>query len=39
MDEKRAKLAADGPNPFIDPGEMHAYVERSRQDFERELAK
>jgi metallo-beta-lactamase class B len=39
MDEKRAKLAAGGPNPFIDPGEMHAYVEKSRQDFERELAK
>jgi metallo-beta-lactamase class B len=24
MDEKRAKLAAGGPNPFIDPGEMKA---------------
>lgn len=39
MDEKRAKLAAGGPNPFIDPGEMRAYVEKSRQDFERELAR
>jgi len=39
MDDKRAKLSAGGPNPFIDPGEMRAYVERSRQDFERALAK
>jgi metallo-beta-lactamase class B len=39
MDDKRAKLAARGPNPFIDPGEMRAYVERSRADFERALAK
>jgi metallo-beta-lactamase class B len=39
MDEKRAKLAAGDPNPFIDPGEMHAYVEKSRQGLERELAK
>jgi metallo-beta-lactamase class B len=39
MDDKLAKLAAGGPNPFIDPGEMRAYVEASRHDFERALAK
>jgi len=39
MDDKRAKLTAHGPNPFIDPGEMHAYVESSRRDFENELAR
>jgi metallo-beta-lactamase class B len=39
MHDKRQKLAAGGPNPFIDPGELHAYVEKSRQDFEMALAK
>ncbi len=39
MDEKRAKLAAGGPNPFIDPNEMQVYVEKSRRDFERQVEK
>jgi metallo-beta-lactamase class B len=39
MDDKRARLMAGGPNLFIDSGEMRAYVEKSRQDFERSLAK
>lgn len=39
MDEKRAKLAAGGPNPLIDPNEMQVYVEKSRRDFERQVEK
>jgi hypothetical protein len=31
MDDKRAKLTASGPNPFIHPGEMRACGGRSRE--------
>lgn len=34
---KRAKLAAGGPNPFLDPGELARTVAQSEADFERDL--
>ena len=37
--EKRAKLAAGGPNPFIDPGELARAVAQSEVDFNRDLAR
>jgi metallo-beta-lactamase class B len=37
--EKRAKLAAGGPNPFVDPGELQRTVAASEQAFRTELAK
>lgn len=32
LQEKRAKIGG-GANPFVDPGEMRAYVEQSERDF------
>ena len=36
---KLAKLSANGPNPFVDPGELARTVAESEADFTRELAK
>ena len=33
MAEKVRRRRADGPNPFIDPGEMLRFVDRSEQEF------
>jgi metallo-beta-lactamase class B len=33
LDDKLAKVAPGGPNPFIDPAEMHAHIMRSEADF------
>lgn len=37
MAAKRSKLAAGGPNPFLDPGELARTVAQSEADFERDL--
>lgn len=37
--EKRAKLAADGPNPFLDPAALQKTVAASEAAFRAELAK
>ena len=37
LDEKRARMGSGGGNPFIDPAEFRAFVQRSEQDFYREL--
>jgi metallo-beta-lactamase class B len=37
LDEKRGRVAKGGANPFIDPAELRAFVDRSEQDFDREL--
>ena len=39
MTEKRAALAAGGPNPFIDPGLLQKTVAASEKAFREELAK
>lgn len=39
MAEKRAELAAGGPNPFIDPGLLQKTVAASEKAFREELAK
>lgn len=39
MAEKRARLAAGGPNPFIDPGLLQETVAASEKAFREELAK
>ncbi|MGA7415278.1 MAG: subclass B3 metallo-beta-lactamase [Bryobacteraceae bacterium] len=39
LSEKRARMRAGGPNPFIDPTEFAAYVNASEQDFRREVAR
>ncbi len=39
MDEKLAARKPGAPNPFVRPGELAAYVDQSRRDFEQELAK
>lgn len=39
MDEKRAKLGAGGPNPFVNPKECAAFIERSAAQFRQELDK
>lgn len=39
LNEKRARMQAGGPNPFIDPTEFAAYVNSSEQDFRREVAR
>jgi metallo-beta-lactamase class B len=38
LDEKRARLAPDAANPFIDAQEFAAFIARSQTDFERQLA-
>jgi metallo-beta-lactamase class B len=39
LSEKRARMQAGVPNPFIDPTEFAAYVDASEQDFQREVAR
>ncbi len=39
MAEKVKEKNAGGPNPFIDPGELKAFVDQSEKDFREELAK
>lgn len=36
--EKRAAMRPEGPNPFIDAGELGRFVEASRAEFEKDLA-
>lgn len=36
---KRDRQKSGGPNPFIDPGELRRYVDRSEQSFREALAK
>ena len=36
---KRAKLAAGGPNPFVDPAELQATIAASEKDFRVQLAR
>jgi metallo-beta-lactamase class B len=38
MDEKRARLKPDGPNPFVDPAAFKEFLARSEADFRRQLA-
>jgi metallo-beta-lactamase class B len=38
MQEKRARIAAGAPNPFIDPKEFAAYIATSQADFRKQLA-
>ncbi len=39
LDEKRARMAKGGANPFIDPAEFREFLAQSEQDFDRELKK
>lgn len=39
LKDKRAKLAAGGANPFVDPDELQKVVAASEADFRRQLAK
>lgn len=39
MAEKRGKMQADGPNPFVDATELRRFNERSRAQFQAELTK
>ena len=39
LDEKRARIGKGRVNPFIDPAEFRAFLDRSEQDFYRELKK
>ena len=39
LNEKRARMQPGGPNPFIDPTELAAYVNATEQDFRREVAR
>ncbi|HLG54959.1 MAG TPA: subclass B3 metallo-beta-lactamase [Vicinamibacterales bacterium] len=39
MAEKRKRMTAGGPNPFIDPAEMGKYVDSSERQFRAALAK
>jgi metallo-beta-lactamase class B len=39
LDDKRARIGNGGANPFIDPAEFRAFIDRSEQDFESELKK
>ena len=39
MQEKRAKLAAGAPNPFVRPGEFEAYITSLEKAFEESLSK
>jgi metallo-beta-lactamase class B len=33
LEAKRERMKSGGPNPFIDPGELRRYIERSEQKF------
>jgi len=37
--EKLAKVKPGAPNPFVDPGELHRFVDESERNFDEELAK
>lgn len=39
MPRKRRRMRPGAPNPFIDPGELVRYVDRSERDFRAELAR
>lgn len=39
LEQKRAAMAQDKPNPFVRPGEFRAYVETMRTAFEDALRK
>ena len=39
MAEKRTRLAAGGPNPFVSPGEFQTYLTKLKSEFEASLAK
>ncbi|MBZ5594664.1 MAG: subclass B3 metallo-beta-lactamase [Acidobacteriia bacterium] len=39
LNEKRARSAKGGANPFINPAEFHAFLDDSERDFQRELKK
>jgi metallo-beta-lactamase class B len=39
LDAKLARLKAGGPNPFIDPGELHRRLAKLKADYDAELAK
>ena len=39
LDEKCARMGNGGANPFVDPAEFRAFVDRSEQEFEGELKK
>ena len=39
MQEKRAKIAAGAPNPFVKPGEFDTYVASLEKAFDEGLAK
>jgi metallo-beta-lactamase class B len=38
MAQKRVRMAAGAPNPFIDPTEFPAFIDRAEADFNRQLA-
>jgi len=37
--EKLKKVKPGAPNPFVDPGELHRFVDESERNFDEELAK
>jgi metallo-beta-lactamase class B len=39
LEEKRARLTAGGPNPFVDPTELGRFVDASERQFRSALAK
>jgi metallo-beta-lactamase class B len=39
LEEKVHRLQAGGLNPFIDPGELHRFIDQSERDFEDEVAR
>lgn len=39
MEEKRKRMQAGGPNPFVDPAELRRFNERSKRQFQQALAK
>lgn len=39
MEQKRKRMAAGGPNPFVDPSELRRFVEQSERQFRAELKK
>lgn len=39
LQEKFARMRKDGPNPFVNAGELHRFVDESERNFNRELKK
>jgi len=39
LQDKLAKVTANGPNPFIDPGELHRFLAKAKADYDAELAR